>query len=100
MAFLPTWALDFRTVAAIHRSETLHSYHREVLAFFVPPRAMLPLLQSEYLASHRPSQPLATDITDVEETAAVLRQDADEAAVVRIILSWASPSRRKAPRVL
>jgi hypothetical protein len=37
-----------KTLAAIHSGDTLDSYHEHVVTFFIPPRAMLPLLNAHY----------------------------------------------------
>jgi hypothetical protein len=87
-------ALASKTIAAIHRGDTLDAYHHDVLAFFIPPRAMLPLLQSEYFRPQRPGEPLSVYVANIKEMAAVLRQDADEAAVVRTILDGLNPRER------
>jgi hypothetical protein len=40
--------LASKTMAAIHRGYTLEAYHRDVVASFIPPHTMLPLLNSLY----------------------------------------------------
>jgi hypothetical protein len=69
-------ALASRTLAAIHRGDTLDVYHRDV--FFFPPRVMTPLLLSEYFRPQRPGESLSAYVTDIREMAGVLRQDEDE----------------------
>ena len=83
-----------KTFDAIRRGDTLQAYHESILEFFIPTRAMLPLISSHYLRAQRANEPLAAYITDIKEIAAVLRQDADEAAVVRNILDGLHPRER------
>jgi hypothetical protein len=87
-------ALASKTIAAVHRGDTLDAYHHDVLAFFIPPRAILPLLQSEYFRPQRPGEPLSMYVADIKEMAAVLRQNVDEAAVVRTIVDGLRPRER------
>ena len=87
-------ALASKTFDAIRRGDTLQAYHESILEFFIPTRAMLPLISSHYLRAQRANEPLAAYITDIKEIAAVLRQDADEAAVVRNILDGLHPRER------
>jgi hypothetical protein len=87
-------ALASRTLAAIHRGDTLDVYHRDVLAFFIPPRVMTPLLLSEYFRPQRPGESLAAYVTDIREMAVVLRQDEDERSVVQVITEGLHPRER------
>jgi hypothetical protein len=41
--------LASKTIAAIYRGDTLEAYHQDILASFIPPRVMLPLLNSRLL---------------------------------------------------
>jgi hypothetical protein len=87
-------ALASRTLAAIHRGDTLDVYHRDVLAFFIPPRVMTPLLLFEYFRHQRPGESLAAYVTDIREMAVVLRQDEDERSVVQVIIEGLHPRER------
>jgi hypothetical protein len=87
-------ALASRTLAAIHRGDTLDVYHCDVLAFFLPPRVMNPLLLSEYFRPQRPGESLSAYVTDIREMAVVLRQDEDERSVVRVIIEGLHPRER------
>jgi hypothetical protein len=87
-------ALSYRTLAAIHRGDTLDVYHRDVLAFFIPSRVMTPLLLSEYFRPRRPGESLAAYVTDIREMAVVLRQDEDERSVVQVITEGLHPRER------
>ena len=87
-------ALASKTIEAISRGDTLHAYHESILSFFIPRRSMLPLLNSEYLRAQKANEPISMYITDIKEMAAVLKQDANEAAVVRNILDGLHPQER------
>jgi hypothetical protein len=87
-------ALASRTLAAIQRGDTLDVYHRDVLASFIPSRAMTPLLLSEYFRPQRPGESLAAYVTDIREMAAVLGQDGDERSVVQVITEGLHPRER------
>jgi hypothetical protein len=63
--FFTKGALASRTLAAIHRGDTLDVYHRDVLAFFIPSRVMTPLLLSEYFRPQRTGESLAAYVSDI-----------------------------------
>jgi hypothetical protein len=63
----------------------------DVLAFFIPPCAVLPLLQPEYLRPQGPGKPLCMYVMDIKEMAAISHQDMDEAVVVHTILDGLHP---------
>jgi hypothetical protein len=81
-------ALTSKTIAAIQRCDTLDANNQDVLAFFFPPRAMVPFSQSEYLGHIRLAK---RHVTDIKQMAAVLRQGEEKAAVVRTILRGLRP---------
>jgi hypothetical protein len=56
--------LASKTMAAIHRGYTLEAYHGDVLASFIPPHAMLPLLNSLYYRPHGFEEDLSDYIAD------------------------------------
>jgi hypothetical protein len=87
-------ALASKTMVAIHRGDTLEAYHEEVLTFFIPPRTMLPLLNSEYYRAQKSDEPRSVYVSDIKEMAAALRQDSNEADVVRTILDGLHPHER------
>jgi hypothetical protein len=60
-------ALASKTMAAIHRGNMLEAYHEDVVTFFVPPRTMLPLLNSEYCRAQRSNEPLSVYVSDIKE---------------------------------
>jgi hypothetical protein len=64
--------LASKTMAAIYRGDPLEAYHQDVLASFIPPRAMLPLLNSLYYRPQRTDEHLSDYIADIKEIAAVL----------------------------
>jgi hypothetical protein len=74
--------------------DTLEANHEEALTFFIPPRTMLPLLNFEYYRAQRSDELLSVYVSDIKEMAAVLRQDSNEADVVRTILDGLHPRER------
>jgi hypothetical protein len=86
--------LASKTMAAIYCGDTLEAYHQDVLAYFIPPRVMLPLLNSLYYRPQRSEEHLSDYIADIKEIAAVLHHDSDEAAVVSTILDGLHPRQR------
>jgi hypothetical protein len=81
-------------MAAIYRGDTLEAYYQDVLASFIPPRVMLPLLNSLYYRPQRSDEHISGYTADIKEIAAVLHQDTDEAAVVSTILDGLHPRQR------
>jgi hypothetical protein len=87
-------ALASRTLAAIHRGDALDVYHRDVLAFFISPRVMNPLLLADYFRPQSRGESLAAYVTDIREMAVMLRQDEDERSVVQVITEGLHPRER------
>jgi hypothetical protein len=85
--------LASKTIAAIYRGDTLEAYHQDVLSSFIPPRVMLPLLNSLYYRSQRSEEHLSDYIADIKKVAAVLPQDTDQ-VVVDTILDGLHPRQR------
>jgi hypothetical protein len=83
--------LASKTMAGIYRGDTLEAYHEYVLASFIPPRVMLPLLNSLYYRPQRSDEHLSDYIADIKEIPSVLHQDTDEAAVLSAILDGLHP---------
>jgi hypothetical protein len=75
-----------KTLATIHSGDTLDVYHEQILAFFIPPRTRLPLLNALYYRRQNKNEPLATYVADIKEMAAVFRQDINQSVVVQNIL--------------
>jgi len=50
------------TAGAIAKYSTLDSYNGEALDFFIPLRAMLPLLQDKCFQPHRPGEALSISL--------------------------------------
>lgn len=86
--------LASKILAAIHSGDTLDAFHEHLLAFFILPRTMLPLLNVDYYRRQRKDEPLAVYVADIKEIAAVFRQDIDQSAVVRNILDGLHPYQR------
>jgi hypothetical protein len=86
--------LASKTMAAIHRGYTLEAYHGDVLASFIPPRAMLPLLNFLYYSPQGFKEHLSDYIANIKEIAAALHQDTHEAIVVSTILHGLHPRQR------
>jgi hypothetical protein len=86
--------LASKTIAAIYHDDTLEAYHQNVLASFIPPHVMLPLLNSLYYRPQHSEEHLSDYIADIKEVEAFLHQDIDEVAVVDTILDVLHPRRR------